>query len=536
MATVAGGTPGRPLAPVVRRGTSAARLRRPRAAARLGPSALGVLAAVALVALLVAVLVAALRAGGGAPTATAPGLPDAGLVTRWGLPALTLASRLLAVVAVGDVLLAAWLLPRVRGAPGVAAARAWRGARAVVAAWAVTEALRLVLLASTLVGEPAWQLSPGVVADVARLPAGTAAAVGALLLAVTAAALGAVPDGTARRLVLLPLLAAAALPVLTGHGAGEGHRLVAWSLVAHVVAALLWLGAVVSIVRWRAWLTDPLVPARRLGPTAVTAVVVLGVSGPVSALALASPSGTPSWAAVPVLLGSGYGVLLAVKSAALGLLVVVGAAHRRRTLPLLAAGRPGAFRRLLVVEVVVMAATVAVAVALAGSPPPAPAGASSPAPGPPAATDPAATDPAAPDPAAPDPAAPDPAAADPAAPDPAAVADGPAGLEDMSGHDHGELSVGVLLDGDRAHVGSVARPGRPVTVYNSSRGTVTLTAEDGGFALTVPGRTFATFEAPAAGDHPFTTTSDPGRVEVLVVRAPRLATRAPEGARCATSR
>ncbi len=93
------------------------------------------------------------------------------------------------------------------------------------------------------------------------------------------------------------------------------------------------------------------------------------------------------------------------------------------------------------------------------------------------------------------------------------------GVPDMSGHDHGDLSVGVLVDDERFHVSSTVAPGQSVTVYNSSSGEVSITADDGSFDTSVADRTFVTFVAPSApGMYGFTSRHDAERYrDVLVV-------------------
>jgi putative copper resistance protein D len=188
-------------------------------------------------------------------------------------------------------------------------------------------------------------------------------------------------------------------------------------------------------------------------------------------------------------LDTGYGALLLTKTAALVLLGLLGWQHRRRTLPRLRAGDDGSFRRFGTGEVLLMLATLAVAVALAASPPPADAAPA----GPPAGT--SATAPAGTPPAAG-------AAADP-----------------MAGHDHGELSVGVLVDDERFHVPRPVAAGSRVTVFNSGEETVTLTADDGSFDLVVPAGSLTTFVAPdQPGEHPFTSRHSAAFADVLIVR------------------
>jgi putative copper resistance protein D len=93
------------------------------------------------------------------------------------------------------------------------------------------------------------------------------------------------------------------------------------------------------------------------------------------------------------------------------------------------------------------------------------------------------------------------------------------GLEDMAGHDHGELSVTVLIDETRFHVSAPVAPGARVTVHNRSTTEVTITAPDGRFDVVVPGRTLVTFEAPGEpGTYPFSSRHSSAFTGSLVVR------------------
>ena len=89
----------------------------------------------------------------------------------------------------------------------------------------------------------------------------------------------------------------------------------------------------------------------------------------------------------------------------------------------------------------------------------------------------------------------------------------------MAGHDHGELSVGVLVDDERFHVAGPVAAGSRVTVFNSGDDTVTLTADDGSFDVVVPSGSLTTFVAPdRPGDHPFTSGHSAAFADVLVVQ------------------
>jgi hypothetical protein len=218
--------------------------------------------------------------------------------------------------------------------------------------------------------------------------------------------------------------------VATGHSSeAENHLLAVSSLGLHVLVASLWVGGLLALVLHGSRGGVLATAARRFSVLALVCFVATGVTGALSAWVVASP--------LTGVLGTGYGMLLFLKTLALAGLGVLGWAHRR-TLPALAAGRPGAFRRFAAVEVAAMLATIALAVALAASPPPASA---TPAEGAAAST--AGT------------------------PTPAA--------DPMAGHDHGELSVGVLIDEERYHVPRPVEAGSRVTVFNGSDSEVTLT-------------------------------------------------------------
>jgi putative copper export protein len=446
-------------------------------------------AAAAGAGLFVAVLGLALVAGGGAPAPAAPGLPDAGPVTGWGQPVAQLTARITAVATVGTLLFAGVLCAAPDGRLGVEARSALRWASRWAAAWASATAAGALLTASSVTGVRLDRLSASsVVGVLTELPLGRAASLvvaAALVLAVGARRC--TTRGWAAALLSAALLAVVLPAVLTGHSAAaEHHVLAVSSLSVHVAAATLWVGGLLALVLHG---TSPaaLAPtAARFSTLALVCFLATGASGAVSAWVQLGGAGALE------VLGSGYGALLLAKTAALVVLGGLGWWHRRATLPRLRAGRPGAFRRFAVVEVVVMLTTVAVAVALSASPPPSPPAAAA-GPGEPrtGATSPGAQGEPAPDPAA---------------------------SRDMEGHDHGTLSVGVLVDAERFHVSAAVPVDSTVTVYNSSTVEVTITAAGGAFDVVVPGRTFATFPAPGTpGDYPFSSRHSPRFTDVLEV-------------------
>ncbi|WP_236829505.1 copper resistance D family protein, partial [Blastococcus sp. KM273128] len=403
---------------------------------------------------LVALLAGALVAGGAAPEADPSGLGSAGALVEWGLPLVTLAGQVAAVGTVGTLLLAAALLPGRGGLPAESR-RALRAASSWALGWAAAAALGALLTVSRLLGASPTALTW---APLRVFLEDTGAGRAALLVVALTGLVGVAArrcTGVPAALALL-LVAGAALVVpvvLSGHSAAaEDHLLAVTTLGVHVVAATVWIGGLLALLVHARHGAAARVAAPRFSRLALGCFLAVAASGVLGAGLLLG--GAPGALAA---LGTGYGALLLAKTAGLTVLGVIGALHRRHTLPRLGVGDAREFRRFAVGEAVLMLATVALAVALAASPPPAGAGH---------------------------------AAASTTAP--------AAGADPMAGHDHGELSVGVLVDDDRFHVAGPVAPGARVTVFNSSAAEVTLTAADGSFDVVVPSGTLTTFLAPAS--------------------------------------
>lgn len=426
---------------------------------------------------LTGVLVLALVVGGARPTVVPAGLPQPGLLVDWGLPVVRLAGRIAALGTVGTLLLAAFLLPG-SGASVVRAASRW------ALAWAGTTVLGGVLTLSELVGVSPTSLSAATLRTfVTDVPAGRAALLVLGITGVLAVASRMPARPLAAAALLLVALAGLVVPaVLTGHSSSAAdHVLAVTALSVHVVAASLWIGGLLALLMYVRGTDDRGRAVARFSVVALGCFLATAGSGLVAAWVVAG--GSPA-----AVLGTGYGWLLIGKSAALLALGVFGWHHRRRTLARLRAGEPRSFARFAAVEVAVMLAAVALAVALSASPPPAAGG------GPTASS-----------------------VEDAAPPAAAASSSGPAS-DPMAGHDHGKLSVTVLIDATRFHVGAPVEAGRRVTVHNETTTEVTITAEDGSFDLVVPGGALTTFVAPEeAGEYAFVSRHSASYADVLVV-------------------
>jgi cytochrome c oxidase assembly factor CtaG/putative copper export protein len=310
-------------------------------------------------------LVVSLLAGGGQPVSAPSGLPDAGPVIAWGVRGSRLLIDVAAVLTLGSLVTAA-LLIRSDGPAllGTHARRAVRTGGLMSVAWALAAAAALLLGASDTTGEGLADLSVEALRASAERPQGRALVL-TLLLAVTIACSAPSVRSVRGSRCLLLIAVAGLLPVpLAGHASSAVDRDVALSALAvHVVAAALWIGGLVGLlVHTR---KDPallLMSARRFSALAMCSYVALGGAG---LLVATVRIGTrlEAWT-------SGYGAIVAAKAGMLLLLGVVGALHRRKTLPHLAVHRPGLFVRLAGAEVVLIAATAGMAAALSMTPPP----------------------------------------------------------------------------------------------------------------------------------------------------------------------
>jgi putative copper resistance protein D len=294
------------------------------------------------------------------------GLPDAGPVTAWGLPVVRAAVDITGAVTVGWTVTAAFLLPGLdRSLLGPAGYRLLRRAAWFALLWALANLVLLVLTVSDLLGQPLDEVKSTSVRSLAlSVPQGRAALVQAGLAVAVAVASRIILTRTGAGVIAVTACVAALPPALTGHAAGAGnHQLAVTSIAIHILAAALWAGGLSALLALRG---DRVlgVAARAYSRLALACWVAVAVTGVVSAAIRLG--------AVEQVRESRYGMLVVVKVVALVAVGVLGAWHRTRTLPALAAGAPNAFRRVAAAELVVLGATIGVAVALSRTPTPEP--------------------------------------------------------------------------------------------------------------------------------------------------------------------
>lgn len=295
-----------------------------------------------------------------------PGLPDAGALTRLGLPAVRAVAEGAAALTVGFLLFAAFLAPPKRnGYVEVAGYAALRSATWVAVVWAVGSALLVPLTVADAVGRPVGEvLDLGVLAE--AVPNLTQAE--GWLLTAGLAALVAVGCRLALSwgwtVVLLAVAVGGVLPLAaTGHSsAGGSHDVATNSMLYHLVAASLWVGGLAALLA-HGRRTGPHLGlvVRRFSRLALVCWVAMAASGVVNAL-VRTPLGE--------LLTSDYGRLVLAKVAALLALGVIGYWQRERSVrAVVNSGDRSSLVRLGTGEVLLMLGTIGLAVALARTPP-----------------------------------------------------------------------------------------------------------------------------------------------------------------------
>lgn len=309
------------------------------------------------------VLLGALVLAGGRAQPSIAGLADAGPLTGWALPAVRMVFDLAAVTTVGALLVAGVLLRQVAPLLSVVALPAVRSAPWSAGLWSVSAVLLFLLSASETAGVPLGLLTVQDLGEHAAAGPGRAP----LVVAVVSAGVGLgcllVRTLTGARWLLTAAVVGLLPTTLTGHAASAAdHELAVSSLVVHVVAATVWVGGLLGILLFLRRPADLASAVPRFSALAAACFALVALSGLLSASERLGLS-VAAWS-------SGYGALVSSKVALLLVLGVMGWQHRRRLVPALAAGRPGAFWSLAGAEICVMGAAFALAVALSRTPGP----------------------------------------------------------------------------------------------------------------------------------------------------------------------
>jgi copper resistance protein D len=320
-----------------------------------------------------AVLVTAAVSGtliGLAVTAAAPvpGVTEPDAVVHYGLPVVRVLLNVAAVVTVGLSLLPI-LIGYDRPARAevvLVAARRFAAVSALV--WAVCALVALVLQTAEVRPGDGVSLS-AVAAYVDEVGAGKAllfvAGLAAVSFGLGLAAIRVGEQVPAELRAAVALFALLPLPV-TGHASNfRWHDFTMVSLELHVLGAAAWtggLGAVVVLLAANRSLLATALP--RFSKLATVCLAVVAVTGVFNGIVeLSGPRDL-----LEALFGTGYGVLVLLKVACLGLLAAFGANIRWRLLPAVMRQRPTALAGWAALELTVMGLAIGFAVVLTRAP------------------------------------------------------------------------------------------------------------------------------------------------------------------------
>ncbi|GAA3735129.1 putative copper resistance protein D [Spinactinospora alkalitolerans] len=325
-------------------------------------------AAAAVAACLIALIIA-LVAGGAVTAQIIPGLPDAGALTRWGLPVAKTTMDIAGALTLGVLLLAVVLLPSDRGVLSDQAQSYVRAASWIALVWAVAAGATLVFQLSDVLGLPPMEVIGDQLTSYAGSVSQGVALMLVILLATAVALLGRTTGSAAGAFGLLGLtLVGLVPPALTGHSASSpNHELAVTGLALHVLAVSVWVGGLAALTHHalRAGGEHVPVAAQRFSRVALWAYIGVAVSGVASAAARLY--------SVSELFTSSYGLIMVAKSVLFIALGCLGWLHRRRTVARMTEGGTRVlFARLIAVEVVIMAAVMGLASALSRTAPPPP--------------------------------------------------------------------------------------------------------------------------------------------------------------------
>jgi cytochrome c oxidase assembly factor CtaG/putative copper export protein len=286
---------------------------------------------------------------------------------RTGLIVVRVLTESAAVVTIGSLLLAAFLVPPqssgLLAADGYAALRT-AGWSALL--WTLGAVLAVPYTAADAFGQPVTTLlRPAELFQAAGLiEQARAWMITAVIVALIALCAQLVLSwGWTTVLFFLALFALVPVAV-TGHSAGGGsHDLATNSLLFHLVAAALWVGGLIALLaHGRRRGANLALATTRFSALALVCWIVMAVSGVLNALVR-----------LPLrdLFTTDYGLLVVGKTTALVVLGVIGYLQRNRGVrKVVENGSSSALLRLAGIEVLIMFATLGIAAALSRTPPP----------------------------------------------------------------------------------------------------------------------------------------------------------------------
>ncbi|WP_046438989.1 cytochrome c oxidase assembly protein [Corynebacterium kutscheri] len=295
------------------------------------------------------------------------GIPDPGVLTTAGLPFVRAAAWMMASLAVGSFMTAAFYIsPLKMRTLSVDGAIATRTGTMAIICYALIAMAMIPLTLSDISGQPLSSALNFAALEVAISQVATAQA---WLVAAIIAIFFALGSALRRTYLWQPLWLAGSfamvLPLgLEGHSAAGGdHDYGTNSLLFHLFFAFMWVGGLLGLIaHGRRLGPDMTLAVRRYSKIALISIIVMAISGTINAAIRVLPVD---------LLTTTYGRVVLAKLVLTIALGMIGFIHRQKTIPRLV-DKPIMFIRVAIVEVIIMAATIGVAVSMGRTPPPPP--------------------------------------------------------------------------------------------------------------------------------------------------------------------
>ena len=324
----------------------------------------------AMVAAAAVALVVTLWLGRGAPKRDSTGLVTTGLATGWAQPVLRLVGDIAMIGCIGALVAALVLLPADGNALRAAGKRAVDHAALLAGIWSLAALAQSVVTGAVILGIRLGDL-PDRLGEVVALKDVRVLAISAVWAAFAAAAVSGTDTKLGATTGLGLSLGGLVPPLFVGHAWGDEIKIPAvGSRILHVVAAAVWIGALIAVARYGRKVPDGELPGvvSRFSRIALGCAITVGLSGVLVALLhLHGRDGTIG-TAFSSLFTRPYGAVVLAKLAGFSVVVAAGWWHRRHTIGALGNGDSRPFHRLVAVELMVMLATVGIAVALSRTP------------------------------------------------------------------------------------------------------------------------------------------------------------------------
>jgi len=328
------------------------------------PSARVVATAVIIAATGLLACVVALIVGGGAKVIIVAGLPNPGSGTIWGAPLATLLNEVMAIVTIGCLLGATWLIPSRTGHLGRTSRSLMVLASGTAVVWLIATIVTAIFTLSDILGQRATDvIDPTILRSfISQIEIGQTTVVQLIVIAICAVSSALITHRGSALYILVLAVCAVAIPAFTGHSATLGHHSFAIaSLWFHIVTVSLWIGGLavtlaLAWIRQRDWLTVVV----RFSTIALICYIIVALSGVANAATRLT--------SLSELFSTWYGRIVLDKVIVLFLLGWFGLHWRKKVIPKLT--EPRAFTSLAVLEVALMGVGLGLGTALARTSPP----------------------------------------------------------------------------------------------------------------------------------------------------------------------